>query len=149
MATGEQLKAFFKSLESGDEEGWYSIALQMAAHEARAGHANLARELRDLIEQIRSRNAGAVRTMMPTSLAQPRGELRFVCMTFAPETKTVSLRQLCDHRLKHARRVASPWLRARRRSFRKVASFWLLASLRSFKRVNFRPASSEAIDEYL
>lgn len=86
MATGEQLKAFLKSLESGDEERWYSVALQMAAHEARLGHANLARELRDLIEQIRSRNASAVRTMMPTPLAQPRGELAGILSVSYPIT---------------------------------------------------------------
>lgn len=86
MATGEQLKALLKSLESGDEERWYSVALQMAAHEARLGHENLARELRDLIEQIRSRNVAAVQTMMPTPLAQPRGELAGILSVTYPTT---------------------------------------------------------------
>jgi len=102
VATGEQLKAFLKSLESGDEERWYSIALQMAAHEARAGHANLARELRELIEQIRSRNAGA-RTMMPTPLAQPRGELAGILSVTYPETllQDVILSPTVEKRLKN------------------------------------------------
>jgi SpoVK/Ycf46/Vps4 family AAA+-type ATPase len=102
MATGEQLKAFLKSLESGDEERWYSVALQMAAHEARLGHANLARELRDLIEQIRSRNASA-RTIMPTPLAQPRGELAGILSVTYPDTllQDVILAPAVDRRVKN------------------------------------------------
>lgn len=86
MATGEQLKAFLKSLESGDEERWYSIALQMAAHEARLGHANLARELRDLVEALRTRSAASSRSIVPTPLAQPKGELAGILSVSYPTT---------------------------------------------------------------
>jgi len=58
MAKAEQIKALIKSHGSGDEERFYYIALQVAATAARQGHTRFARELRDLIDQVRSRKAG-------------------------------------------------------------------------------------------
>ena len=46
MATAEQIKALLDSHAEGDEERFYAIALQMAAHAARQGHGPLAQELR-------------------------------------------------------------------------------------------------------
>src|SRR5712692_5143925 len=42
VATGEQLKALVKSYIDGDEERFFALALQVAAHEARRGHGKLA-----------------------------------------------------------------------------------------------------------
>ncbi|WP_295584288.1 hypothetical protein [uncultured Lamprocystis sp.] len=50
MPSADQLKALLKSHAEGDEERFYSIAMQVAAHEARAGHGKLATELRSLID---------------------------------------------------------------------------------------------------
>ena len=38
MATSDQLKALLKSHLDGDEDRFYSIAMQIAATEARSGH---------------------------------------------------------------------------------------------------------------
>ena len=74
MANGEQLKALFRSYAEGDERHFYSVAMQMAAHEARHGHGKLAEELRELIDAAKVRRNGAgVEAVIP--LARPKGEL--------------------------------------------------------------------------
>ena len=76
MAIANQLKALLKSYAEGDDERFYSVAMQLAAHEAKIGHGKLAEELRDLIDQ-----AKAARGLPPKSkgktvpIGRPRGEL--------------------------------------------------------------------------
>lgn len=53
MATGEQIKSLIKSHLGNDEERFLTIALQLAAHEARKGHVDLAHAIRELIEKAR------------------------------------------------------------------------------------------------
>lgn len=91
MATGEQLRALLKTLEEGDEDRWYSVALQMAAHEARLGHGKLARELRELIDAIRAKHTVASRPDAPVPLAQPRGELAGLLSATYPKTRLEDL----------------------------------------------------------
>ena len=55
MAIANQLKALLKSHLDGDEQRFYSIAMQIAAHEARSGHGKLAEELRELIDKAKIR----------------------------------------------------------------------------------------------
>ena len=75
MASSEQLKALLKSHIDGDETQFYSVAMQVAAHEAKVGHGKLAEELRTMIDsaKIRSSSETVKRRLIP--LAQPRGEL--------------------------------------------------------------------------
>lgn len=49
MASAEQIKALLESHVSGDDSRFFSIALQVAAHEAKIGHGRVAQELRDLV----------------------------------------------------------------------------------------------------
>lgn len=49
MASSEQIKALLESHASGDDGRFFSIALQLAAHEAKIGHGKVAQELRDLV----------------------------------------------------------------------------------------------------
>lgn len=55
MASSEQLKALIKSHISRDDGHFYSVAMQVAAHEAKLGHGKLAEELRDLIDAAKTR----------------------------------------------------------------------------------------------
>jgi SpoVK/Ycf46/Vps4 family AAA+-type ATPase len=74
MASAEQLKALLKSHIDGDEAHFFSVAMQVAAHEAKVGHGKLAEELRTMIDTAKARRAdGAARKPIPIS--QPRGEL--------------------------------------------------------------------------
>ena len=71
MASGEQLKALLKSHADGDDDRFFSVAMQVAAHEARRGHGRLAEELRTLIDRAKSKPG----TGAPVPIGRPRGEL--------------------------------------------------------------------------
>eukprot|EP01136_Pigoraptor_vietnamica_P012223 Opistho-1_new@51919 len=74
MANGDQLKALFRSYAEGDERHFYSVAMQMAAHEAKHGHGKLAEELRELIDAAKARrNTGGAEAAVP--IVRPKGEL--------------------------------------------------------------------------
>ena len=45
MPSADQVKALISSLTEGDEAHFYSIAMQIAAHEARLGHGKLPKRL--------------------------------------------------------------------------------------------------------
>ena len=53
MATADQIKSLIRSYNSDDKEKFYSVALQVAAHEAKRGHASLAHEIRDMLDSRR------------------------------------------------------------------------------------------------
>ena len=55
MATADQIKSLIRSFSEEDKERFYSIALQVAAHEAKQGHASLAHEIRGLVDNHRKR----------------------------------------------------------------------------------------------
>lgn len=57
MATAEQIKALLRSHIDRDEHRFYSIALQVAAKEARVGHTKLAGEIKGLIEKAQISNS--------------------------------------------------------------------------------------------
>ena len=61
MASAEQLKALLRSHLEGDNDRFISVAMQVAAHEARLGHGRLATDLRDIIDQAKSRRGGGIR----------------------------------------------------------------------------------------
>ncbi len=53
MATAEQLRALIRSHFSDDSERFYTIALQVAAHESQQGHGALAVDIREIIDKAR------------------------------------------------------------------------------------------------
>lgn len=76
MSIANQLKALLKSHTEGDDERFYSIAMQLAAHEAKIGHGKLAEELRDLVDQAKARRGLPPKEQDKTvPIARPRGEL--------------------------------------------------------------------------
>src|SRR5712691_11855643 len=75
VATGEQLKALVKSYIDRDEERFFALALQVAAHEARRGHGKLAQEIRALIDRARAAASHVESAKKPTPIVHPRGEL--------------------------------------------------------------------------
>lgn len=74
MANGDQLKALIRSHAEGDERHFYSVAMQMAAQEAKQGHGKLAEELRGLIDAAKARR-NLVGSDAAIPLARPKGEL--------------------------------------------------------------------------
>ena len=76
MAIANQLKALLKSHADGDDERFYSVAMQLAAHEAKIGHGKLAEELRDLVDQAKARRGLPPREANgAVPIGRPRGEL--------------------------------------------------------------------------
>jgi len=55
MASAEQIKALLKSHIEGDNSHFFSVAMQVAAHEAKLGHGKLARELRAIIDEAKKK----------------------------------------------------------------------------------------------
>ena len=71
MASAEQLKALLKSHLEGDDQRFFSVVMQVAAHEAKLGHGKLAEELRALIDEAKRRSGSS----RPVPISRPRGEL--------------------------------------------------------------------------
>jgi len=67
MATADQLKSLIRSHYSDDPERFYTIALQVAAHEAQRGHGALAHDIRELVDKAR-RESGPRILKFPTDL---------------------------------------------------------------------------------
>lgn len=87
MASAEQLKALFRSHLEGDTERFYSVAMQVAAHEARSGHGKLAKELRAIVDEAKAdRGLDA-----PVPIARPRGELANLLQVSYPKTRLVEM----------------------------------------------------------
>lgn len=75
MASADQLKALLKSHLEGDDERFYSVAMQVAAHEAKVGHGKLAEELRALVDQAKARRGSREANDKLVPIGRPRGEL--------------------------------------------------------------------------
>ena len=83
MASAEQLKALLKSYAEGDDDRFFSVAMQIAAHEAKLGHGRLAKELRSMIDEAKAgRGPG-----QPTPISRPRGELANLLEASYPRTR--------------------------------------------------------------
>lgn len=86
MATAEQVKALLKSYGEGNGEHFASVALQIAADAARSGKGQLAQQLRDLVDDIkRKQAAGKIGGAVP--IARPKGELASLLSATYPQTR--------------------------------------------------------------
>src|SRR3546814_12284489 len=77
MAGAKQVIALLTGHVDGDNERVYTIALQIAASEARQGHVKTAEALRKLVDTARidagDRTAARPRLASPTPLSKPPG----------------------------------------------------------------------------
>jgi len=73
MSNARQILAMLRSRADGDEEQFFTIALQVAAAEARQGHKTIAQELREAVEKARSGSGRGQTVAVP--FATPRGDL--------------------------------------------------------------------------
>jgi len=87
MATHKQMAALVKSFANQDDAHFYRVVLQVAAAEARRGHDQVARELRDLVAEVRGRHAAIERTPGPVPMGKPRGELAQILRCSYPDTR--------------------------------------------------------------
>lgn len=56
MATAEQIKALIRSHFESDAERFVTVALQIAAHEAKTGHPTMGRDIRVYVDRARKRH---------------------------------------------------------------------------------------------
>lgn len=89
MTAAKHLLALLRSHISGDDEQFLSVALQVAAHEARQGHGRLAVQLREVVDEARSRKS--VVGKKPVPLAQPKGDLASLLSVSYSDTRLSSL----------------------------------------------------------
>lgn len=108
MAKSNQIKALIRSFAQGDADRFYRVALQVAADEARRGHVNVAKELRETIDSFREQTLTNPPTR-PVPLARAPGELGEVvtvsypsvhlsAMVLNDETRESLDRLLAEHR---------------------------------------------------
>jgi SpoVK/Ycf46/Vps4 family AAA+-type ATPase len=98
VPTAAQVKALIRSHADGDEQRFYSVALQVAAQAARQGHGRFAQELRDVIDRARaaaSQNGGGQRTRA-VPMVQPRGELAGLLTAAYPKTRLAEMALAAD-----------------------------------------------------
>jgi SpoVK/Ycf46/Vps4 family AAA+-type ATPase len=87
MSTARHILALLKSHLEGDDKEFLSVAMQAAAHEARLGHASVAQQLRDLIDEAKRRTAAAHTRGGQIIVLEPRGELASLLSVQTPRIR--------------------------------------------------------------
>jgi SpoVK/Ycf46/Vps4 family AAA+-type ATPase len=76
MSTARQVIALLKSHIEGEEQQFLTVAMQVAAHEARQGHGKVAQEIRGLVDQAKEQRSPFLdKKGGPIPLIQPKGDL--------------------------------------------------------------------------
>jgi SpoVK/Ycf46/Vps4 family AAA+-type ATPase len=91
MSSARQIVALLKSHLQGDEEQFLSIALQVAAAESRLGHADMANDLKKLVQKARERKPVMLGSQAAIPLARPKGELQGLLESGYPKTKLADM----------------------------------------------------------
>lgn len=86
MASADQIKALLKSHTEGDDQRFFSVAMQVAAHEAKLGHGQLAEELRALVDEAKRRH-GVARQNGPIPISRPKGDLASLLAVSYPKAR--------------------------------------------------------------
>ncbi len=89
MTASKHLIALLKSHITRDDDQFLSIAMQVAAHEARKGHRQVAQQVRELVD--RARSGKVERSRRPVPIAQPKGELASLVAVSFSDTRLKSM----------------------------------------------------------
>lgn len=89
MTAAKHLIALLRSHISRDDEQFLSVALQVAAHEARQGHGRLAIQLREIVEEARSREIAPAKRPFP--IPSPQGDLSALLSATHSDTRLASM----------------------------------------------------------
>jgi len=88
MASADQIKSLIRSYGDGDEERFFTSAIQIAASEARQGHTAFAQELKSLIEKAKkNRSLSFLDRNKTIPLSLPKRELHELIEVFQPKVK--------------------------------------------------------------
>ncbi len=109
MTAAKHIIALMRSHIDGDDEQFLSVAMQVAAHEARQGHGKLATQLKTLVDKARHQNVE--HSNRPIPLVKPKGDLaelvsanysstRLAGMVLSAELEQRLKRVIAEHRQK-------------------------------------------------
>jgi SpoVK/Ycf46/Vps4 family AAA+-type ATPase len=102
MATAEQIKALIRSHLSDDGERFYTLALQVAAHEAQQGHGALAHDIREIIDKAKRTRGGNVLLKFPQDLSgmvfSEKADMPFSALVLPDVLKSRIQRIIREHR---------------------------------------------------
>ena len=90
MATAQQLKALLQSYSEADGEMFVSVALQIAAHEARTGKGKFASEIKQLVDEIKGKQRSS-KLGGSVPITRPTGELATLLSATYPHTKLAEM----------------------------------------------------------
>lgn len=90
MATAHQIKALLKSHARGDDEHFLTVALQIAANEARKGHTGLAQEIKKLVDDAQARRSSRASSNLMV-MARPQGDLESLLEVVEPSVRLAQL----------------------------------------------------------
>jgi SpoVK/Ycf46/Vps4 family AAA+-type ATPase len=94
-ASADHIKALVRAHAAGDESGFYSVALQMAAQAARKGQNRFAEDLKQLIDAAQ---AERIPRVTPTPVVRPRGELADLVTAEYPDVRLADMTLSADTR---------------------------------------------------
>jgi SpoVK/Ycf46/Vps4 family AAA+-type ATPase len=133
MATARQIIALLSSHNQGDEDQFLSIALQVAASEARRGRKEVADELRRLVEVARqhkepltARRSTSGGGDVAVPISRPRGELQNLLVATYPKVRLDDVVLRTELRARLDRLVHQQRQRDRLREFNQTPSARLL-----------------------
>jgi SpoVK/Ycf46/Vps4 family AAA+-type ATPase len=91
MSTARHILSLLKSHIDGDGDRFLSVAMQIAAHEARQGHGKLAEDVKSLVDAAKTREPHVTLQRNPVPMAQPRGELANLLTARYPTERLVDM----------------------------------------------------------
>ncbi len=100
MATAEQLKSLIRSHLDNDQERFYTVALQLAAHEARLGHDAVADDIRTMVDKAKASRMRVIRINrdLDDLVTASESRLRLGDLIVAPEMRARMQRILREYR---------------------------------------------------
>jgi SpoVK/Ycf46/Vps4 family AAA+-type ATPase len=102
MSTARHLIALLKTHIQGDDHEFLSVAMEVAAREARLGHARVAEQIRELVDNARARGSLVEKRPGPVVVLQPKGEIANLLSVQQPSTRlsTMVLPEALESRLR-------------------------------------------------
>jgi len=91
MATAEHVKALVRSHREGDDDRFYSVALQVAARAAKSGQLQFAKDLRDLVDETRPKPDFPRRSSPVLPFPHPPSELSSLLSVTYPDDRLSGL----------------------------------------------------------
>jgi len=91
MSSARHLIALLRTHVQGDEHEFLSVAMELAAREARLGHARVAEQIRELVDKARARESQIERRPGSVVVLQPRGEIANLLSVHQPTIRLSSM----------------------------------------------------------